>query len=133
MSKQEVVKVTAKSIIVAGIEAGRKTDVIINNVLKKIPDSKADASHVKHYAGVLCRAGDIDAETASKYGYTLRGAATPKTKTSAKAEAKTGAKVKRANVVADEEDDAAVTEPGVKSAKKSAAKSPAVVTRKKTK
>lgn len=77
------IKVTAKSVICGGIEASKSVKFILAQVAKKLPESKADENHVKHYAGTLVKSGDLDADTAaSKYGYKPRGASAKKEKDS---------------------------------------------------
>ena len=60
-------KKTVKGIICGGITAGHTVDRILKSVGKDKPESKADASHVKYYAGQMKRAGDIDETVYEKY------------------------------------------------------------------
>lgn len=70
-------KKTVKSIICGGITSGHSVDRILKAVAKDKPESKADASHVKYYAGIMKRADEITEEVYGKYAN--------KTKPSAKA------------------------------------------------
>jgi len=66
--------VTAKSVIVAGIEAGKSVKFILGQVAKKCPGSKADASHVRFYANALVKAEKLKTSVAAeKYGCGARG------------------------------------------------------------
>ena len=60
-------KVTAKSVICEGIIKGRSVEAILKNVAKKVPTSKADASHITYYANTLLKAGEIKQEQRDKY------------------------------------------------------------------
>lgn len=67
-------KVSAKSVIEDGITSGKSVAVILSSVAKKVPDSKADESHVRFYANKMLRDGTLDEETAkTKYGCGARG------------------------------------------------------------
>ncbi len=60
-------KKTVKGIICGGITAGHTVDRILKSVGKDKPESKADTSHVKYYAGQMKRAGDINETVYEKY------------------------------------------------------------------
>jgi hypothetical protein len=67
-------KPSAKSIIETGIEGGKTVKFILSQIAKKLPDSKADESHVRFYANKMVRDGKLDETTAQeKYGCGKRG------------------------------------------------------------
>ncbi len=83
-------KPSAKSIIETGIEGGKTVKFILSQITKKLPDSKADESHVRFYANKMVRDGKLDETTAQeKYGCGKRGRKPAEGKTAAK---KTSAK-----------------------------------------
>jgi len=65
---------SAKSVIEAGIIAGKSVAFILGQVAKKVPDSKADESHVRFYANKMVREETLDKDIAQdKYGCGARG------------------------------------------------------------
>ena len=67
-------KVSVKSVIEAGLEKGSSIKVILGQIKKKCPDSKADESHIRFYANKMVRDGKMKAEVAqTKYGCGTRG------------------------------------------------------------
>ena len=66
VEKKAVKKVTASGIISDGIEKTQSVKMILSRVLKKIPDSKADETHVKFYARKALKAGTLDEAVAAK-------------------------------------------------------------------
>lgn len=89
-------KKTVKSIIMGGITAGHTVDRILKAVAKDKPESKADASHIKYYAGQMKRDEDITEEVYAKYANKAKPTkAAAKAKTEAKP-AKAAAKAKPA-------------------------------------
>lgn len=67
-------KISAKSVIEAGIRGSKTVAAILKDVMKKCPDSKADASHVRFYANKLIRDGELAKEVGDeKYGCGSRG------------------------------------------------------------
>lgn len=80
MSK-ETKKVTAKSVITGGIEKGKSVKFILSQLSKKLPDSKADASHVRFYANKMVADGTLKTDVAEeKYGCGKRGRKSADTK-----------------------------------------------------
>jgi len=80
-------KVTAKSVIENGLDKGWTAERILKDVAKKIPDSKADASHIKYYVRERVRKQAMSAADAEKYGVKAAPAKkkdTPAKKSSAK-------------------------------------------------
>ena len=53
-------RVTVKSIIEAGLRAGKEEEAIVKEVKKAFPDGKADASHVRYYRHFLVKAGELE-------------------------------------------------------------------------
>ena len=93
-------RVTAKSVICAGIIKGSTAAAILKQLAKKVPDSKADEAHVKSYAYQLFRTGDIDETRKVKYTKTRSKTKvvtkTPKSKSMPKAVKKVGKKKRAA-------------------------------------
>ena len=52
-------KVSVKSVIEAGLEKGSSIKVILGQIKKKCPDSKADESHIRFYANKMVRDGKM--------------------------------------------------------------------------
>tara|TARA_R110000851_G_scaffold82118_3_gene180211 strand:- start:523 stop:879 length:357 start_codon:yes stop_codon:yes gene_type:complete len=95
-------KKTIKGIITSGIEAGHTVDRILKAVAKDKPESKADASHVKYYAGQMKRGELITEEVYAKYANKVKP--TGKIKAAeAKPKAKPAGKVKAAKAKAEAE------------------------------
>ncbi len=71
-------KITAKQVICEGLLKGRKVEKILEQVQKKVPDSKADESHVRYYVNYLYKAGEMNDEQKAKY---IKGRGRPAAKT----------------------------------------------------
>jgi len=98
-------KVSVKSVIESGLEKGSSVKVILGQVAKKCPDSKADESHIRFYANKMVREGNMDAEVAAtKYGCGKRGrkaGSATKTETPKKEKTSAAKKVKSSKVKKD--------------------------------
>lgn len=64
---KEKKRVTASSLIKAGIEKGSSEAAILKIVAAKVPTSNADGSHVRYYAAQMFRNGEIKADQKAKY------------------------------------------------------------------
>jgi len=110
---------SAKSVIEAGIIAGKSVAFILGQVAKKVPDSKADESHVRFYANKMVREETLDKDIAQdKYGCGARGRKPAKAKSGVSTPPVKAKKVKTEAAPAETEVDA----PKPKKAKKTAAK-----------
>jgi len=102
-------KITAKSIICAGIAKGQTVAAIVKSVQSKIPASKADASHIGYYANAMLKSKEIKQDVRDKY---VKGKGRPAVKADKKVKkVKSEKKVKKVK-----------SEKKVKSSKKAKAK-----------
>ena len=67
MAKAPKKKVTASSVIKAGIEKGSTEAAILKQVHAKVDGSAADGSHVRYYAAQMFRNGEIKADQKAVY------------------------------------------------------------------
>lgn len=65
MAKETTKRVTAKSLILKLIIAGKTDDQVISEVQKKLPDSAVDAKHCTKYRREAFMAGDVKADKAA--------------------------------------------------------------------
>jgi len=78
--KRVITRTTAKSIICAGILAKHSVNAILKKVHSKMPESKADAVHIRTYASQMAKEGLIKEDVRSKYVKTSGRPATKKAK-----------------------------------------------------